>query len=142
MIHRQESYVNKMMLLLREELFHQEMFAWPSESLRKARLASCAWISKRSWQKALVAGRTVDDLPLRAARAVRHLLQRLALRLAQVIPREVGDRAVERLAGEHADASDEGGERCRELNDEVGACSTNDTGSDLILSRQSTATDS
>ena len=70
----------------------------------------------------LVAGRTVDDLPRRAARAVRHLLQRLALRLAQIIPREVGDRAVERLAREHPDASDEGGEGCRELNDEVGAC--------------------
>ena len=97
---------------------------WPSESFHKA------------------LARTVDDLPLRASRAVRHLLQRLALRLAQVIPREVGDRAVERLAGEHPDASDQGGEGCRELNDEVGACSTDDTGSDLILSRQSTATDS
>ena len=28
-----------MVLLLREDLFHQEMFAWPSESFRKARLA-------------------------------------------------------------------------------------------------------
>ena len=29
---------------------------------------------------------------------------------------------MERLPGEHPDASDEGGEGCRELNDKVGAC--------------------